>query len=157
MKRIILILMAIATVAAAYAQAGLQINSIFGGKYCADSTVTETMMTGNQRFLKKHGLSTFATFKGPAAKFASVIQPLVLADGAHATGRNIRYSDGKLRYAFFILPSVERDGHRINRYLYYINSEGVRKPSVIVIYFEGRITPDKASALINTMPSNLKK
>ena len=148
---VILIVIAIATVVAAYAQAGLQINSIFGGKYSADSTVTETMMSGNQRFLKKHYLSTFATFKGPAAKYASVIQPLVLADGAHATGRNIRYSDGKLRYAFFILPSVERNGQTINRYLYYINNEGARKPSVIVIYFEGRIRPEKASELINSM------
>ncbi|MBP3288654.1 MAG: hypothetical protein J6L79_05405, partial [Muribaculaceae bacterium] len=65
--------------------------------------------------------------------------------------RNIRYSDGKLRYAFFILPSVERNGQTINRYLYYINNEGARKPSVIVIYFEGRIRPEKASELINSM------
>ena len=47
MKRLILIVIAIATVVAAYAQAGLQINSIFGGKYSADSTVTETMMSGS--------------------------------------------------------------------------------------------------------------
>lgn len=151
MKRLILIVIALVAVVAAYAQAGLQINSIFGGKYSCDSTVTETMMSGNQRFLRKHNLSTFATFKGPAAKYASVIQPLVLADGAHATGRNIRYRDGKLRYAFFILPQVERNGQKINRYLYYINNEGTHKPSVIVIYFDGTIRPERASELINSM------
>ncbi|MDE5961260.1 MAG: hypothetical protein K2H08_06050, partial [Duncaniella sp.] len=86
----------------ATAQSGLEISRIFGGKYSSDPTVTETIMSGDQNFLRSHKLSTFATFKGNAEKYEPIIQPLVSADGAHATARNVRYRDGKLHYAFFV-------------------------------------------------------
>ncbi len=133
------------------AQQGLKINQIFGGRYVSDPSVTETMLSGEQRFLRSHKLTTFATFKGDAKTYTSIIQPLVLADGAHAKGRNVRYREGKLQYAFFVLPSIESDGKKINRYLYYLNNEGTKRPSVMVIYFDGRITPDGASSLIKQL------
>lgn len=135
----------------ATAQSGLEINKIFGGKYSTDPTVTETMMSGDQTFLRTHRLSTFATFKGSAEKYVPIIQPLVVADGSHATARNVRYRDGKLHYAFFVLPSVTTEGKRLNRYLYYLNNEKAKKPSVMVIYFDGSITTNKAEALIKSL------
>ncbi len=101
--------MIVATLAAA-AQSGLQINQIFGGKYVSDPSVTETIMSGEQRFLRANYLSNLATFKGEAKTYAPIIQPLVLADGAQAIGRNVRYKDGKLQYAFFMLKPVTVDG-----------------------------------------------
>lgn len=135
----------------ACAQSGLEINRIFGGKYSSDPTVTETMMSGDQSFLRSHKLSTFATFKGNAAKYVQIIQPLVMADGAHATARNVRYRDGKLHYAFFVLPPVTANGKRLNRYLYYLNNEKAKKPSVMVIYFDGALTSAKAETLIKSL------
>lgn len=152
MKRIFLIMSILLTTAlVSQAQQGLKINQIFGGRYVSDPSVTETMLSGEQRFLRSHKLTTFATFKGDAKTYASIIQPLVLADGAHAKGRNVRYREGKLQYAFFVLPSIESDGKKINRYLYYLNNEGTKRPSVMVIYFDGRITPDGASSLIKQL------
>lgn len=154
MKRLLLIMsILIAATLGADAQTGLQINRIFGGKYISDPSVTETLMSGNQRALRNRKLTTFATFKGNAEKYAPIIQPLVLADGAHATARNVRYRDGKLQYAFFVLPQTGNGQKKLNRYLYYINNQGSKKsksPKVMVIYFEGSISPDGARSLIRS-------
>jgi hypothetical protein len=81
MKRILSItLLLLITAIGVSAQTGLQINRIFGGKYGNDPSVTETMMSGEQRFLRANRLSNFATFKGDAKTYASIIQPLVLAE-----------------------------------------------------------------------------
>lgn len=135
----------------ASAQSGLEINKIFGGKYSSDPTVTETLMSGDQKFLREHKLNTFATFKGNANKYAQIIQPLVVADGSHSRARNVRYRDGKLHYAYFVLPPVTTDGRRINRYICYLNNDKAKNPSVMVIYFDGAISNEKAEALIKSL------
>lgn len=135
----------------ATAQSGLEINKVFGGKYSSDPTVTETMMSGNQNFLRSHKLTTFATFKGSAEKYVPIIQPLVVADGTHATARNVRYRDGKLHYAFFVLPPIESNGKKLNRYIYYLNNVKAKKPSVMLIYFDGTIKNQDAEELIKSM------
>ncbi len=149
MKRIILIVMAIfALQLCASAQSGLEVSKIFGGKYIEDPSVTETMMSGDKAFLRDNGLSTFATFKGDAEKYGSIVQPLVLADGAHATARNVRYSSGKLQYAFFCLPAEGSAKKPVNRYLYYLHNYKAKKPYVMVIYFDGKIKPQDAEKLM---------
>lgn len=135
----------------ASAQSGLEINKIFGGKYSTDPTVTETLMSGDQKFLREHKLNTFATFKGKANKYVPIIQPLVVADGSHARARNVRYRDGKLHYAYYVLPPVTADGRSINRYLCYLNNEKAKNPSVMVIYFDGAISNEKAESLIKSI------
>ena len=85
MKRIFITMLVLtAIVLTASAQKGLQINSIFGGTYGSDPNVTETMMSGEHRYLTSNGLTVMATFKGPASTYAKIVEPLVLADGAHA-------------------------------------------------------------------------
>lgn len=133
------------------AQTGLQINRIFGGKYGNDPSVTETMMSGEQRFLRANRLSNFATFKGDAKTYASIIQPLVLADGTKAIGRNVRYKDGKLQYAFLMLKPLTVDGRKLNRYLYYIYNTKSANPSVMVIYFDGTLSRMQAEDLIKKL------
>lgn len=74
-----------------------------------------------------------------------------MADGSHATARNVRYRDGKLHYAFFVLPQINSDGKKLNRYLYYLNNDRAKKPTVMVIYFDGPISNTKAEALIKSI------
>lgn len=135
----------------ASAQVPLKIAQIFNGKYASDPAVTETMISGNHEFLSKHRLSMFATFKGPADKYASIVEPLVLSDGAKPLGRNIRYKDGILTYAYFMLQPIEENGKTINRYIYYINSQPQNGKNIMVIYFEGRLDQKQANSLIQSM------
>lgn len=152
MKRIVILMIALMAIGiGASAQSGLEIEKIFGGKYISDPTVTETMMSGDQAFLRSHKLNTFATFKGRSDKYVPIIQPLVVADGAHARARNVRYRDGKLHFAYYVLPPVTKDGRSINRYLCYLNNEKAKNPSVMVIYFDGAISNEKAEALIKSL------
>lgn len=149
MKRpLFLFMAALAVHLCPLAQTGLEINRIFGGHYANDTTVTETLMSGNQHFLRHLGLTTLATFKGNPKTYVPIIQPLVLADGAKAIGKNLRYKDGKVNYAFYMLPPTTVNGRKVNRFLYYLNNESSRKPHVMVIYFDGAIDYERASRLI---------
>lgn len=153
MKGIIrlLILLAVFTWGNASAQTGMHINNVLGGKYVSDPSVTEVMMSGEQSFLKAHGLSNLATFRGDSETYAPILQPLVLADGAKSIGRNVRYKDGKLQYAFFMLPMTIVKGKKTNRYLYYLNKPDGKKPSVMMIYFDGTLSRTEAEDVISTL------
>lgn len=157
MKRSLITFMLMITVTAmAFAQQNLEINKIFNGKYAGDPKVTETMISGSHHFLKSHKLETFSTFKGPATKYAATVEPLVLADGSKSLGRNIRYKDGKLHYAFFMLRPVTEAGKKINRYLYYLNNEPQKGSNLMVLYLEGPLNQNEANTLIQTMAKNVK-
>lgn len=154
MKRIlILITMSVVTLLAARAQDGLEIQKIFGGKYVNDASVTETIMNGDQKYLRNHRLNTLATFKGDASTYATVIQPLILADAKKATGRDVRYRNGSLQYAFLVLkPFKNKEGKAINRYLYYLRTDTKRhKNSVMVIYLEGILLRADAERVISSL------
>lgn len=161
MKRILIItLTLLGIIFSVSAQSDLQVGRIFGGKYGSDPSVTETMMSGEQRFLRSNRLANFATFKGDAKTYAPILQPLVLADGAKAIGRNVRYKDGKLQYAFFMLKPTTENGRKLNRYLYYITiakyDKGAKESHsyVMVIYFDGQLSRQQADALIRKMSYN---
>lgn len=157
MKRSLFALMLLLTVSAiASAQTGLEINEIFNGKYAGDPKVTQTMISGTNKFLKAHDLTVFATFKGPASKYAPIIEPMILADGAKSVGRNIRYKEGKLHYVFFMLKPIMENGAKINRFLYYLNNQPQKGNNMMVVYFEGDISQNEANALIQTMAKNVK-
>lgn len=132
-------------------QTGLNIDKIFGGKYVSDPQVSETLMSGNHRYLRENSLTTLATFKGPAPSYVPTITPLVLADAHRATGRNVRYEHGKLYFAFLVLPQVEVKGVKYNRYLYYLDTSINRGKNVVVVYLEGDISQDDAAELISAM------
>lgn len=157
MKRSLITFMLMLTVTAmAFAQQDLEINKIFNGKYAGDPKVTETMISGNHRFLKSQKLETFYTFKGPADRYVPIVEPLVLADGAKSVGRNIRYKEGKLHYAFFMLRPITEGGKKINRYLYYLNNEPQKGSNIMVLYFEGSMNQSEANTLIQTLAKNVK-
>lgn len=152
MKRLLTTLLLVICVATfASAQTGLEINKIFNGKYASDPNVSETMMSGEHRYLKSHRLTVLATFKGPAARYAEIVEPKVMADGDKAVGRNVAYRKGKLHFAFFILPPVKDNNGRMNRYLYYLNNAVEGKDDIMVLYFEGPLSEQGAANLINGM------
>lgn len=140
----------------AMAQAGLNIDKLFGGKYVSDPHVSEVVMNGSQQYLRKYHLNSLAIFSGPAETYASTVQRLVLADGAKATERDVRYRDGKLYYAYYVLPSIEVNGVQLRRYIYYLNKEcrGHRRSAkktqdnVMLIYFDGELSRKQADVFI---------
>jgi len=157
MKRSFIAFMLLITFSAvASAQTGLNINKVFGGKYASDPMVTETLISGKHRFLRDHELTILATFKGPSVSYAPIVEPLVLADGAKALGRNVRYKDGKLYFALFILRPVKTDGLKTNRYLYYLNNAAHKGDNVLLVYFEGAISQDEVNDIIKSMAKNVE-
>ena len=152
MGRIIIALfMAIFCSVGASAQAGLEINKIFGGKYSSDPTVTETLISDNGSFLTRNQLRLMASFKAPASRYASMIQKLVEKDGAGAIGKNIKYKNGQLYFAFYMLKPIGSEKNKINRYIYYLNTAAVGEENVLVVYLEGKASERSVSNLIQNM------
>lgn len=155
MKRLILILLlTIVTTSGAVAQTGLRISRVFGGRYADDAGVTETMMSGTSKFLKSHKLEVLASFRGPSETYAPIISPLVLADGKRAKGRNVKYRDGQLYFAFFELAPTS-SGNK--RYIYYLNNNSSKPAMVTLLYFEGKLTSADASSLIQSTVKKSKR
>ncbi len=147
----ILIWLLICGAAMARAQTGLAINSIFGGRYATDPKVTESIMSGNQKFLKQNHLTVLATFKAPASEYAEFVERAVSADAAKAIGKNVRYKEGKLYFGLFILPPVSQGDKKLNRYLYYLHNTSAKKPNVLVVYLEGTLNEQQVSDLIQSL------
>ena len=157
MKKILLILFILLCAALpSAAQTGLEINKIFNGRFSSDPAVTETLLSGSSKILKKNKLTVFATFKGPAANYRSEVEKAVLADGASAIGKNVRYKEGKLYYALFILRPVKAAGKTLNRYLYYLNNSANKGANVMVAYLEGTLNEQEVSALISSLANKEK-
>lgn len=151
MKRLLSILFAIAAMALpSAAQQNLEIGKLFGGKYISDPSVSEVVINGEQRFLTRHNLTALATFRGAAATYAPIAQPLVLADGKQAQARNVRYKDGHLQYAFFALPP-KPDTPKENRFIYYLNNGSGKKADIIIIYIAGNINYTRAESIIKSL------
>ena len=133
-----------------HARTGLEIDKLFTEQYAADPQVTETILSGNNRYLKKHNLSVFSTFKAPAAKYQAAVEQMVLSDARKAIGKNVRYKDGKLYYALFILSPVTSNGNKTNRYIYYLNNSSSKGGNVMVIYLEGKLSDQEVSSLLQS-------
>lgn len=139
------------TAMASVAQAGLNINRVFTGNAASAPEATMTIMSGDSRYLKSHNLTALATFRAPSEKFAKTVEPLVVADAAKATGKNLRYKNGRLHYAFFSLPGLKSGKRTINRYVYYLDNDSEKDKSVTLVYIEGSISQPAAAKLIKTV------
>lgn len=133
------------------AQTGLEIDRIFNGRYVADPKVSETVISGKNKFLQSHRLSVFASFKGPAATYRQEAEKLVLADGASAIGKNVRYHKGRLYFALFNLKPITVKGKQLNRYLYYLNNAAGAGANILILYLEGTLSEQDAADLINSL------
>lgn len=157
LKRFLTILLTVlAALLPARAQEGLEISSLFKGSFTSDPNVTETLIAGNQKFLRSHKLSLLATFKAPAAKYGAMVEKLVKADAATAIGKKVRYKDGRLFLGLFMLKPTGSGKTATNRYLYYLNPTSGPKPYVLLVYMEGKLEEQEVADLLENLPKKSK-
>lgn len=151
MKRLLLFMILAALSASLSAATGLRVDKIFNGGYESDSEVELMIMSGDNSFLKKNGVTFMQLFKGPSAKYASKIVPLLKADGSKAIGQKVTYDKGRLHYAFYSLPPKTVGKVKLNRYICYLDGPKNQLRNVMLLYIEGPISPDKANRLFKSM------
>lgn len=144
MKRLITLLMlwAIGT-SAMMAQNKLNIGQLFDGRYHDDPQASETQITGDK--LARYSLSLYRSLTfTDMPEMASVIEPLVIKDGAKAENREVSYRDGGLYYGFYQL--FPRNG--LQRYIFYLNQNLNKGNKIILIYLEGVASRDKIKQML---------
>ena len=147
MKRILIITIACAlTTMPALAQTGLNINSLFDGRYKKTPYAAEMIVTGEPAH--EIGLKIYHSLKVTQKSQQSLIESLVVKDGANAVEREVEYRSGQLYYGFYTLSPTKKGK---NRYIFYLNQNLAKnspKNMVTLIYMEGDATPDKIKKLI---------
>ena len=114
------------------AQDGLNINSLFDGRYRANPAASETIIQGSR--LSRYDLKNYhaLTLTGvPDAAYE--IERLVSKDGAKALSREVSYKQGRLYYGFYRLASH----NGLRRYLFYLNQHLKGGNKIILIYLDG--------------------
>lgn len=144
MRRITVILILLfLTVASASAQ--LNVDRMFGGTYCNDPSVSEVVITGAQAKAIDKGLTRVVVFKGNAVRFGPIISKLVNADARKASGRDIRYTGGKMSYAYI---AVDGQGRKTT-YIYYVGDAGKASDRrVLLVILEGTLSAKRQAEVI---------
>ncbi len=147
MKRItIIILTCLLTSMAAMAQKGLNINSLFDGRFKKSPTATEIIVTGQQA--QEIGLTLYHSLSVTDKKDAELIESLVAKDGAQAVDKEVEYRNGKLYYGFY---TMKQRNKYPNCYIFYLNQNLARKSpknNVTLIYMESYAGPEDIKKLI---------
>ena len=153
MRRILLtIAMAICAVAM---QAQLSIEQIFNAAWASDPNVTEAVVTGKAARKINSRLERLAFFKADAAVYGERVCKLILADAHNASGRDLRYSDGKLSYAYLALNNPQPNS--LNTYLYFVESRRKTQSStIIVVLLEGKLSAKEQAKIIESLKKNKK-
>ncbi len=143
-KSVLSILLTIAFILPASAQTGLNINQIFSERYRDMKGATETILSGDR--LSDAGLDLYhsITFKGHP-ELGPVIERLVASDGAKALSKEVKYKSGHLYYGFYRLT---KNGN-LNRYVLYLNGTLAGEDKIILLFLEGKASPEKIKKLIN--------
>ena len=144
-KRIVslTLILAIVTIHAA-AQAGLQINQLFDGRFHNASNATEIVVTGEKA--REIGLNVYHSLSVVNdQKAGQQIESLVTKDGAKAVNKEVEYRNGRIFYGFYTLTPLSLKSRKkrqlspINRFILYLNQNLQRqkpKDTVILIYME---------------------
>ncbi len=72
------------------------------------------------------------------------LERAVMADGSHAIRREVNYRDGHLYYGFYTLTQRNRN----NRYIFYINRCITGGDQAILIYLEGKASPEQVKSML---------
>ena len=146
MKRItIIILTCLLTSMAAMAQKGLNINSLFDGRFKKATGATEIIVTGYQA--REIGLYIYHSLSVTAPAQRELVESLVVKDGAQAVDKEVEYRNGQLYYGFYTMKKSKEN----NRYIFYLNQNLARKSPknvVTLIYMEGSAAPEEIKKLI---------
>lgn len=147
MKRFSLIIF-ICTLAAlpVLAQSGLNINSLFDGRFKKDPNATELIVTGSSA--REINLKVYHSLKVTQKSHQNLIESLVVKDGVKAVDKEVEYRNGQLYYGFYCLPASK---YGDNRYMFFLNQNLAHKAPknvVTLIYMEGKATPEQIKKLI---------
>lgn len=144
-KMLILLAMAVVTVASALAQKGLAVNQLFDGRFKHDPDATEIIVTKGKA--ASMGLDVYHSLSVSDAKSAALIEALVVKDGVKAADKEVEYRGGKLYYGYYVLtPKADS-----NRFLFYLNQNLARKNpvnKVTLIYMQGDVSSKKIKNMI---------
>ena len=147
MKRISLIIITcIVASLPILAQSGLNINSLFDGRFKKDPNATELIVTGSSA--REINLKVYHSLKVTQKSQQDLIESLVVKDGVKANDKEVEYRSGQLYYGFYTLPAT-KSGQ--NRYIFYLNqnlAHNAPKNIVTLIYMEGKATPEQIKNLI---------
>lgn len=150
--RRIFITLALMCVCAVAIQARLNIEQIFNDACTSDPNVTEAIVTGKAAHKINSRLDRLAFFKADAANYGEMVRKLVLADAHKASGRDLRYSDGVLSYAYIALSAPEG-----NTFIYYVESKRNSHPAtVMVVLLEGSLSAKEQAKIIESLKKNKK-
>lgn len=143
-RHALIIALLLASVLSAAAQTGLATGSLFDGRFRDMPNARETIISGGK--LSKYKLSTYRSIAVSDADEATVlsVEAIVKQDGAKAQSREVQYRDGHLFYGFYTLRPASGN----NRYIFYLNQPTSEGNKLIVIYLEGKATPDKVKQML---------
>lgn len=147
MKRIsfIIIVITMATLPAV-AQSGLNINSLFDGRYKKTPYATELIVTGVNAH--DYNLNVYHSLKVTQKAQQNLIESLVVKDGVKAVDKEVEYRNGQIYYGFYTLPQTKKG---LNRYIFFLNqnlAHNAPKNMVTLIYMEGKATAEEIKKLI---------
>ena len=128
------------------AQKGLQVNTLFDGRFKKDHRAVEVLIKGKE--LKKYHLSLFRslTVTNAPAVFREM-ETLVCQDAKSAVDKEVGTIGNRLYYGFYCF--LEEEG--TFRYLFYRNTsvkpEREKLPEATVVYMEGQVTLEELKQL----------
>ncbi len=129
---------------AAMAQAGLNINALFDGRFRDSKQAKETCITGDM--ISSYGLTVFRSLELITdQKTAKEIEDKVVKDGSKAEMTETTFRDGRLYYGFYMLKP--RNG--LNRYIMYKCTHNSSRYKVSLIYMEGKASAAYVKALVD--------
>jgi len=143
MKHSLILFTLILTSLTSMAQTSLNILEIFGDKYRKSDNATETIVSGEA--LKGTDLKLYRSLVlTDMADAAPEISKAVTKDGVKAVSREVKYVDGQLYYAQFMLTPSGGD----NRYIFYVNHHLKGGNKIMLVYMRGPATLQKIKQLI---------
>ena len=142
---IIIILTCLMASSTAVAQNGLNINSLFDGRFKKATGATEIIVTGSRA--NEIGLKVYHSLSVTDEIQAELIESHVKKDGVQAVDKEVEYRNGQLYYGFYTMKPVKGN----KRYIFFLNQNLARKSPkkvVTLIYMEGNATPEQIKKLI---------
>lgn len=141
---VIALIAALLMPAALRAQKGLNINGAFAPAYRDMKGATETLIIKDRLTkmnLDRYHSITFTDHPELAAK----LERMVIADGKKAVSKEVRYKSGHLYYGFYRLSPIECN---VNRYILYLNGHLAGDNRIVLLYLEGKASPDKVKEML---------
>ena len=146
MKRITIIIAVMALALPVLAQSGLNINSLFDGRYKKNPYAADYIVTGPNA--REINLEVYHSLKVTQKEQQDLIESLVNKDGATAIDKEVQLRNGRLYYGFYTLSKTKKGR---NRYIFFLNQNLAKtspKNMVTLIYMEGKATPAQIKKLI---------